>query len=376
MLSFNKEESSTPTEPVHLSLDKIVEPLRALLKIRFPGDSERQRIVPRLNGQRLNFCCPYCGDSHENARKKRGNFYTSWLYFKCYNGGCEQYVDLLKMMQDFKVTDSMTPEELTSAKTRIAASREAAKHERIMRHELSLNALTNTDFEKVLVPRADLMKALGLMEVHERSPMGIYLNKRVQRADKRFAWDSRRKRLFIFNLDEKQEWIFSLQTRQFDADSSRSKYLTYNLSGIWFKMMGKTDEEFLTKVRDLDHISTVFNVLTINFNDTITLFEGPLDSFLYRNSVGMCSINNDWPFDVDNIRWFQDNDEAGKKKALEVIKTGKSIFMWKKFIDDFDLHGKKIKDYNDIMIYQRANNVQFGDLEKYFSTHQYDGIFL
>jgi hypothetical protein len=375
MVAFSKDSDSSAVQADKLSLDKIVSPLREILKQRFPGDSERQRIVSRLNGQRLNFCCPYCGDSHETAKKKRGNFYTNWLYFKCYNGGCEQYVDLLKMIQDFKVSDTMTDEDRTSAKLRIASSREQARQERIMRHELSLNALTNTDFEKVLVPRKDLMKALGLMDVHPKSPMGVYLFKRSQLADKRFAWDTRRKRLFIFNLDPTQEWIFSLQTRQFE-ENTNNKYLTYNLSGIWVKMMGNKDEEFLEKTRSLDHISTVFNVLTINFNDVITLFEGPLDSFLYRNSCGMCSVNNDWPFDVDNVRWFQDNDEAGKKKALEVLAAGKSIFMWKKFIDDFELHGKKIKDYNDIVTYSRANNVDFGDIEKYFSTHKYDGIYL
>jgi hypothetical protein len=375
MVAFNKDSDSSAVQADKLSLDKIVSPLKEILKQRFPGDSERQRIVSRLNGQRLNFCCPYCGDSHETARKKRGNFYTNWLYFKCYNGGCEQYVDLLKMIQDFKVSDTMTDEDRTAAKLRIASSREQARQERILRHELSLDALTNTDFHNVLVPRKDLMKALGLMEIHPKSPMGIYLFKRSQLADKRFAWDTRRKRLFILNLDPTHEWVFSLQTRQFE-ENTNNKYLTYNLSGIWVKMMGNKDEEFLDKIRSLDHISTVFNVLTINFNDTITLFEGPLDSFLFRNSCGMCSVNNDWPFDVDNVRWFQDNDDAGRKKALEVLASGKSVFMWKKFIDDFELHGKKIKDYNDVIIYQRANKVDFGDIEKYFSTHKYDGIYL
>jgi hypothetical protein len=374
MVAFNKDSDNTQVAD-KLSVDKIVAPLREILRQRFPGDSERQRIVSRLNGQRLNFCCPYCGDSHETAKKKRGNFYTNWLYFKCYNGGCEQYVDLLKMIQDFKVANTLTDEDTSAAKVRIASSREAARQDRILKHELTLNALTNTDFSKVLVPRAALMKALGLMEVHPKSPMGIYLLKRVQTPDKRFALDSRRKRLFIFNLDSTQEWVFSLQTRQFDANTN-NKYLTYNLSGIWLKMMGNKDEEFLEKTRNLDHVSTVFNVLTINFNEQITLFEGPLDSFLYRNSCGMCSVNNDWPFDVDNVRWFQDNDDAGRKKALEVLASGKSVFMWKKFIDDFELHGKKIKDYNDIIIYQRANSTNFGDLEKYWSTHKYDGIFL
>lgn len=375
MVSFSKNsENTVPTEKI--SIDKIVGPLREILKARFPGDSERQRVVPRLNWQRLNICCPYCGDSHNDARKKRGNFYTNWLYFKCYNGGCEQYVDFLTMCSDFKVQSTLSDEDTMQMKTMIAASREAAKQERLMRNELSLDALTNTDFEKVLVPRKDLMKALNLMDIHPKSPMGIYLTKRSQNPDKRFAWDSRKKRLFIFNLDITHEWIFSLQTRQFDSDSSRSKYLTYNLSGIWFKMMGVKDEEFLTKTRDLDQTSTVFNVLTINFNEMVTLFEGPLDSFLFRNSVGMCSVNNSWPFDVDNYRWFQDNDEAGRKKAMAVLGQGKSVFMWKKFIDDFELHGKKIKDYNDIVTYSRANNVDFGNIEKYFSTHKYDGIYL
>jgi hypothetical protein len=373
MIGFSKDLG--PVKADTLTLDKIVYPLKEILKQRFPGDLERQRIVPRLNGTRLNFCCPYCGDSHTDAKKKRGNFYTNWLYFKCYNGGCGQYVDIIEMIKNFKVSANMTPEEITSAKLRIAASREASKQEMILRHELSLNALTNTDFEKVLVPRKDLMNTLGLMEIHPKSPTGIYLLKRCQTPDKRFAWDPKRKRLFIFNLDPTSEWIFSLQTRQFESNAG-NKYLTYNLSGIWLKMMGNKDEEFLTSIRPLDQISTVFNVLNINFNDMITLFEGPLDSFLFGNSCAMCSVNNDWPFDVDNIRWFQDNDDAGRKKALDVINTDKSVFLWKNFIDDFELHGKKIKDYNDIVVYQKANNIDFGDLEKYWSTHKYDGIFL
>ena len=371
MVSFSKDSEQKTQD--NLTLEKIIAPLKEILKKRFPGDSERQRIVPRLNGQRLNFCCPYCGDSHDNARKKRGNFYPNWLYYKCYNGGCEQYVDILKMIKDFSV-DGLSEDDMTSAKVRISLSRDAARKERILRHELSLDALVNTEWDKILVPRKTLMDNLRLMEVHPRSKMGVYLEKRLQTIDKKFAWDPKRNRLFIFNLDPTQEFIFSLQTRQFDNDNS--KYLTYNLSGVWLKMMKITDEEFLTKTRELDHISTVFNVLNINFNDTITLFEGPLDSFLYRNSCGMCSVNNDWPFDVDNVRWFQDNDEAGKKKALEVLAEGKSVFLWKKFVDDNELHGKKIKDLNDIVVYSKANNVQFGDLNKYFSTHKYDGIYL
>ena len=48
------------------------------------------------------------------------------------------------------------------------------------------------------------------------------------------------------------------------------------------------------KAKDLDHVSTIFGIFDINFNETVTLFEGPLDSFLFRNSTGMCSIKTCW----------------------------------------------------------------------------------
>src|ERR1035437_5681996 len=98
MLTFNKDSEKSPIPTNNLSLDKIVPILKEILRQRFPNDSERQRVIPQLNGTRLNFCCPWCGDSHDNARKKRGNFYTNWLYFKCYNGGCDKYVDIITMM--------------------------------------------------------------------------------------------------------------------------------------------------------------------------------------------------------------------------------------------------------------------------------------
>ena len=372
MLSFTKQDGSEEL-PENLTLAQIVEPIKLILQKRFPGDLERQHIVSRLNGRRLNFCCPYCGDSHESARKKRGNFYSEWLYFKCYNGGCEEYVDLLKMIEDFKVDSMLSDNEKTDVKLRIKASRETARKQQILRNELSYEALTNTDFTKILVPRQALMKKLGLMEIHQKSPMGVYLTKRCQLADERFAWDPKKKRLFIFNLDPKSEWVFALQTRQFNG-YTKAKYLTYNLSGIWSKMMFNEDEEFLEKAREIDHISTIFNVLRINFNYNITLFEGPLDSFLYPNSVGLCSINNDFPFDVENYRYLQDNDNAGRSKAMEIINGGNQVFLWRSFIQDFELHGKKLKDYNDLIIYQRANGVDFGNLDKYFSTHKYDAI--
>ena len=345
--------------------------LRSVLKKRFPSDGERQRLVKRTD--RYNFCCPYCGDSTV-AHKKRGNFYPTTLHYVCYNGGCDKHADLLKLAKDFKCGELLSPEEQTAMKLSIMNSKENMAAERVRRSELSLEALVNVNFASILPKRQDIMKRLSLSEVHPRSFMGIYLSKRFQNIDERFAWDQFKKRLYIFNMDKSGEHVFALQTRQ--LDSAGSKYLTYNLSGMLTKLMGIEDEALIEKARDMDHVSTVFGILKINFNSTVTLFEGPLDSFLFPNSVGMCSIKNDWPFDTENYRLFQDNDEAGRKKALELIDKGHPVFLWRKYLEEKGLQDKRIKDYNDLVIHAKINNIQLVDIEQYFSTHRYDGIYL
>jgi len=368
-MTSSLNEINSGSAELHASTIELV--VKSVLQKRFPGDPERQRVVKRVD--RFNFCCPFCGDSTQ-AHKKRGNLYPTTLRFVCYNGGCEKHSDVIRMAEFFNIEGVISDQEKTSARIQINTARETMMTERIRRSDLSLEAITNTDFASILVKRADLMKEANLQDVHPRSHTGIYLEKRFQTIDKRFAWDQRKKRLFIFNLDRTGEWIFGFQTRQFD--NGPAKYLTYNLTGMLTKFMGVTDEERLAKAKDLDHVSTIFGIFDINFNETVTLFEGPLDSFLFRNSTGMCSIKNDWPFDTDNYRWFQDNDEAGRKKALNLLGDGKSVFLWKKLIDDYELHGTRIKDYNDLVIYQKTHGVSIPNIDGYFSTHKYDGIYL
>ena len=45
--------------------------------------NEKRRLLE--SKERLNFACPYCGDSTDSPRKKRGNLYWNNLHFHCYN---------------------------------------------------------------------------------------------------------------------------------------------------------------------------------------------------------------------------------------------------------------------------------------------------
>ena len=50
---------------------------------------------------RVNFACPYCGDSSD-PYKKRGNLYWKSLQYHCYNGGCpKRHTNLVEFLKDF-----------------------------------------------------------------------------------------------------------------------------------------------------------------------------------------------------------------------------------------------------------------------------------
>ena len=80
----------------------------ALLKF-FGNDPQRLKIYQ--GGNRLNFCCPYCGDS-KDAKKKRGNLYVDTLTYKCYNGGCAVFKNLNQFTRDFEINGMLSSDEI------------------------------------------------------------------------------------------------------------------------------------------------------------------------------------------------------------------------------------------------------------------------
>lgn len=358
---------------VVMSADRVIELTRFVLRKRFPGEMERQLILPK-GADRVQFCCPFCGDSAD-PRKKRGNMYLKSLHYKCYNGGCEKYTDFLWFMKSFDCYNELTEDEKVATKLSIDENKMSANYTQQRGYELNIEAISTADFSKVLVPRSDFMKRVKLWNIHPDSPTGVYLTKRRQPIDNRYAWDNFKKRLFIFNLDRSGEWIFGMQIKQFgDAAQVGVKYKTYEIEDIWSKFMRRDEPAFLESLTKLNHLSTIFGILQIDLNRMVTIFEGPLDHFVSNtNSAATCSINNAWPFDMENKRWMQDNDKAGRNKAMQYLEKGDSVFMWSKFLTDNEIPKHKVKDLNDLRVYEWANSKKY-DFEGYFTEHKLDGI--
>jgi len=341
-----------------------------ILSKEFHGNPLKQRIYTM--GSRLNVSCPYCGDSHD-PRKKRGNFYLDKQFFKCYNGGCGVYKSSISFYKDFGVLNKLTKEEFDWCKSIIDENR--SEKRTFLGSFTDISLFFEDDINPYLIPREDFMEKLGLKEIAGQK-IERYLKRRHQRADDKFAWDPKRERIFLFNLTPDKK-IFGLQIRNMDSIKGSPKYLTYKLSVIWNKLLNQKDESFLDACKKIDPISYVFNVASLDFGKDITIFEGPMDSWLWANSVALCSVENKFPFDVENVRFWYDWDQAGISKSIELLTSGFRVFNWGKFLEDHDITKNRKWDLNDMVVHLRTTGKKIKRFENYFTDDVLDlGYFI
>lgn len=356
LLDTQQEESlfdlltSTPERPTVNALEERVNQILSI------GHSDyRKRVVQHANG-RLNFACPYCGDSTKDHNKKRGNLYTETLRYLCFNGGCEKSVTFDRMLADFKIT-------VTEGEKAAYAAYAVVGKKRSTRKLTFEEVAAEVNLRPCLVPRKKLMSKMGLREVANVPIVQKYLEKRCQPLGPQFAV-GRNEDLFLLNLDADGELVASLQIR---PRQKSMKYLTFTGEGLWTKMLkepfpGGPKEEALTKF---------FGIFSADLDGTVTLFEGPLDSMLFPNSCGLMSVKNPWPFDCIR-RYFLDDDDAGRKKSLQLMKAGESCFMWEAYKRDKELTFLKIKDYNDLVVIANERQIDLKDVHNYFSNDTLD----
>lgn len=340
----------------------VADQLKIILNREFSENGKREM---KDHPDRLQFACPYCRDSATDPWKKRGNLYKNDMEFHCYN--CGIHTSAEEMLKDFDA--------------------DIDNDSRIALHNISKNAKKNYQlkignlsdlyiFDKYVKYAQDLksFKTLfGLKDIVNSGPMiREYLEKRDQKSWGRMAWDPDTEQLYIFNMVDDTKFI-AYQTRQFKR-YSKQKYLTYNLDHVYSEMFltaPKEDEDFI----EANRLSTFFGLFTVDFNRPISVFEGPLDSFLRKNAVATCSIHKEFPIDIP-VQWLFDSDSEGRKKSVIKIQAGEEVFLWSKFITEFNIklnRSKKI-DYNDLFSYLLKNNLQTSLLYKpeFFSSSKYD----
>lgn len=298
---------------------------------------------------RLNTACPFCGDSHKNNHAKRGNLYFNRLVFICFN--CDKKTTFDKMCKHFN--EQIDPdkklemiEHLDSIVSYTDYQNEFidAKFENL----IDLSELEDS-ISKNLTPFSDFKPIQtngGIYKYLIGRGIGPDLHKNIYQA--KYWKNEDESEWVIVMLNRKDDKILGMQIRNL-KEGKRRTFKIYNYENLleWTNLA--KDEPKLVDINELvvyNKLSYYFNILNVNFDYMITVFEGYLDSLFYPNSIGLVGVNTDFRF-LENggfdLQYFFDNDEAGFKKSEEKLKEGYPVFLWRKLFDDI-VERKRVED--------------------------------
>ena len=313
---------------------------------------------------RLNLACCYCGDS-KSEYKKRGNLYFNKLLYICFNCGKKTNFD--KFTKDFnlKLDPSKKLEIIDHLNSQI--SFQDAEEDLL---ETQLDKLINfsdverifNDGENVITDFRPVTKESGLYQylINRGIPSNLHDN---IWGGKYWINEDKFEPVLIL-LNKRGNKILGCQIRNL-KDGKRRLFKIYNYETL-YKWCNGVDE-----INDIDanqlviynKLSYYFNILNIDFEQKITIFEGYLDSLFYPNSIGVVGVNTDMKFLENNqlqLQYFYDNDSAGFTKSEQKIKQGYPVFLWKKLFENIvqmknssDPYGlmyriSKVKDLNKL----------------------------
>ncbi len=106
------------------------------------------------------------------------------------------------------------------------------------------------------------------------------------------------------------------------------------------------------------------------------------DSLFCSNSIGIGGLQLSEK-QIEQLSKFKechylmDSDPPGQAKSLKLLKEGKSVFIWKKFIKDNELPEQRKFDLNEVYIkMNRTEKFTYEELKKYFTNNLINSVFL
>lgn len=369
-------------------LNNIEEKIQRILNSKFAKDSFHKRRLDHYS-DRINFACPFCGDSLRDPRKKRFNIYLNSLSCHCFN--CNHHSGINSFLKQFdeelSLEDKLQVHEIQQS---------SKKFERKM--SSSHSSFSFQLLDKLAVPKSILFKMLNLNTPYKSKECSDYLNSRKIdiKQWKHFAYNSKSKELYILNLNSNDR-IIGMQIRQLDPNSKKSRYLTRSLTKIYADYFKKDLSQLIDRLlksmengekyimeedgieniqANLDRLSGIFNIMNVDMNIPLTIVEGPIDSLCLTNSIALQGATklNDYFDDLQMVRYLFDNDKIGKEQSLSKLKTNKKVFLWSLYIKKMNIENKaKVKDINDLFKQNLFNNEIY---ETCFSNDDFDVMFI
>ena len=349
--------------------------------------------------ERFNCACPICGDSTKwsGAHKKRGNFYFKNATYKCFNCGeimsftklCETFneqIDLDEKINLYKYID----ENVTFTNNNNDYIMD--EMDKLIDLDEFINFFNNRKNSwlydiKTVEYNSQVGQYLNLNRMLPKTPMimqGIY--RVVRDGIVKFETNV----MISINMSLSMNKILGIQIRNLESDKNKRFYKIVEFEELYNYM---NPDNHLDEIEAISYnkLSHMYNILNVDFEKVVTVFEGFIDSIFFPNSIGLIGANsaNDVLSLLESsedikIRFFFDNDAAGITAATKMLKKGYDVFLWNKLFDALIKKNSKGKsrlnniiDLNDMVKKARNNKIYFKlKLETFFSIDEFDLMFL
>lgn len=362
---------------------KIIEVLKNAHK------DSRKHVVKDFS-DRLNFSCPICQDSL-NPNKRRANIYkNNPLFLICFNEGCRSSIINLFKNFNIEIDPSKKQDIYNYAESNIKFKKKDIYVPEHLDKLIDINKLAEflnsnpehkiTNFKPIQNNSAayQYLKYDRLISNYEN----IY--------EANYAVTDKWNEKVIVLLNKSDDKILGMQIRNLKSGEKRL-FKVYNFEKLYNIMNSKPLDEI--EALGYNKISNFYNILNINWDETVTIFEGFLDSLFYPNSIGGIGINSidtdlNFLFDAGvDLQFFFDQDSVGIKKALKMLNQGHKVFLWQKLVEDLIKNKKdkyeakkyaiKIKDLNKLaQEMKNPNPYEKLKLNRYFSNDLFDKLYL
>jgi DNA-directed RNA polymerase subunit RPC12/RpoP len=335
---------------------------------------------------RAQFRCPYCHEGRTKT-KKRGNIYYNKLLYICFRCGKKTNFD--RFCKDFN-------EQIEPSK-----KLEMIQHlESVVTYSDYEDDIINSKFED-LIKISDIEDAFNsnITPITNFEPIkvggGVYkylLNRGIPPLYHRDIYQAK-----YWKNEDEFEWVIAMLNRRGDRLLGMQIRNLKSGKKRWFKIFNyenllewvnryETSDKDANKIALYNKLSYYFNILNVDFTEKVTVFEGYIDSLFFPNSIGLVGVNTSLLFLENNnidIQYLFDNDDVGFKKSEQKIKSGYSVFLWKKLFEDIVKKKKtndpwsllhrisKVKDINKLseLIEDPYSKLE---LYKYFSNDIFD----
>lgn len=351
--------------------------------------TQEKRVIKKYPGNqnptRLNFACPLCGDSKNKASLKRGWLFFNNLYYVCYNNRETDSMSFTKLCEKFNI--EIDPEKKLQLYDYLDKNWTYNSKDDFSIGNMD-KLININEFIEYFSKNNKFLYNLSPI-VKESIQYNYLINRKIYNHENIFQaiykiTDTWRENVIVI-LNRYQDKIIGFQLRNLKEKKDKRIYKFYQFDQIYTMIYPdkKLDE---IEAISYNKLSAIFNILNVDFDKDIYVFEGYLDSTFFTNAIALVGLDTDISFLGDeniSLKFIFDNDESGLNKSKKMINDGKKIFLWKKVIQEISKNNsrlnfylnKNIKDINKLAEYMEDSFIYKNmNLDNYFSIDKLDII--